>query len=106
MFRTKKTLKKELEAWKDKAELNARSLEISERNRAELMARLEKIENGERCEGAYCGSCKNAIEGDYIELLTQKNQIITVGDKRIICALSVPCKDFKRKEEKHDGYAS
>lgn len=100
MFRTKKELKKELEDWKDRAEWNARAFEISSRENAELKERLEKIENGERCEGTYCGSCKNAIEGDYIELLTQKNQIITVGDKRIICALSVPCKDFKRKGEK------
>lgn len=99
MFRTKKELKKELEAWRDNAELNARSLKISELERAELMARLKKIENGERCEGAYCGSCKNAIEGDYIELLTEKNKTITVGSRKPICALSLPCKDFQRKEE-------
>lgn len=62
-----------------------------------LRERIYKIEHGERCEGIYCESCKNAIPGDAVEYLTSKGNYISAG-KKTICSLSVHCPDFQRKE--------
>lgn len=99
LLRKNKELQKELQEWKDQAECYEKLCEMSKQTIKELQERLDKIEKGERCEGEFCKHCKNAIEGDVVELLTERNRVITVGNERTICALSVPCQDFQRKEE-------
>lgn len=93
MFNAKKNLE-ELRRKYDR--LQERCKEYQE-EAEELREHLRKIEHGERCEGVYCESCKNAIPGGAVELVTANDRHIFMGDKTI-CSLSVPCPDFERKE--------
>jgi hypothetical protein len=89
--------KKELETLRRKYDQLQKDCE-GYRTTAEIMhERLYKIEHGERCEGVYCESCKNAIPGGVVEYLTSDDRRITIGDKTI-CSLSVPCPCFEREE--------
>ena len=62
----------------------------------ELRERLRKKESGEPCEGLHCQGCKNAIN------VTSTVYVSDVGIRHhddVICALTVPCKSFNRKED-------
>lgn len=99
LLRKNKELQKELREWKDQAKCYERLCQMSKETIKELQEHIDKIEKGERCEGDFCETCKHAINGTTIELFTIDNRLLKTGAGKTICALSVPCPDFQRKEE-------
>ena len=89
--------KKELEALQRKYDRLQEKCKVHQEEAELLREHLYKIEHGERCNGVYCESCKNSISGDGVEWTTANGTILQIGEK-FICALSVPCPDFERKE--------
>jgi hypothetical protein len=87
-----KKLNGEVRRWQDIA---------TEKNKTvfELREQLEKATRGEQCEGKYCECCAHAIEVAEDVIKTENGYYICPGTHEIICALSVPCPDFQRKEE-------
>lgn len=98
-MKTRKALLEEIEKLKEEVR---RWMDIAtEKNKMvyDLQEQLEKISRGERCYGSHCECCAHAIEVMADTILTEDGFYIYPGTHEIICALSVPCPDFKREEE-------
>lgn len=90
--------KKELETLRRKyAQLQEKYEECQAENEA-LQERLCRVSNGEWCEGEYCASCKNAVQGTLYEWRTASGNTIYLGGNKTLCALSIPCPGYEREE--------
>jgi hypothetical protein len=97
-MKTRKALIEEIEKLKEDNKRLTDTVARSAAKAVDLQEQFEKVNRGERCDGEYCAHCKHGIEGEEVNILTEKGCIICPGTHEIICALSIPCPDFQRKE--------